>query len=116
MSNFGCLPGKAGGTPHDARQRRLLASVSFGFLVAVILAAVAFYQDRVSEARLRQVRANALQQFSASVGDPLVGALLVAEMGTLPIPTGGFDIDTALAEARLPTAVLRGHLGRVQPL
>jgi WD40 repeat protein len=85
------------------RRLRVAGGVSLLFLVAAVLVYVFSGREWAGEVLAAADRAT----------DPLVGTLLIAELTGEGEPKGGAAVARRLANAIVPTAVLRGHAGSI---
>ncbi len=98
---------------HRARLRRWLRRVAAAAVVVLLgLLGWERWQARLA----RNSRLDALPAIAASVDDPLLGALLLAESDPEREPPNGVQIANRLASQWLPERVLRGHTEAVASL
>lgn len=96
------------------RMRRRLFAGAAALAIAISvgsLVGVRAYREAAREARLR-----ALVKTAAASPDPLLGALLLAELQGQPEPPGGAAGAALVAAQPIPLAVLRGHEDSVMGL
>lgn len=79
------------------------------FVTVVLLGSVALWQSRIAQLRAVQVRANSILASAAAAEDPMLKALLIAEVADFTELPGRLRIAREAADFPLPIAVLRGH-------
>lgn len=97
------------------RQRRRQAMIALiAGLALISLGVLALWQAARSRAATARARANAIVIAAESSEDPVLGALLLAQLADLDEPQAGMRVAQKLIAAPLPQAVLRGHTGEVR--
>ena len=98
-----------------ARFRLRAALGAAATLLALGMVALALLTASAREAA-HATRVRAIVATAPALSDPLLGALLLAELQGEPEPPGGLTAAYAVAAGELPAAVLRGHEGPVTSL
>ena len=96
------------------KRRRRQATLAIAIAAALIVAAaLVIWRSIVANREANRARANAIVVAADASSDPLTGALLLSELQNYDQPENGTRVAQKLASTMLPSALVRGHTGRL---